>query len=144
MEDIYCFGGNPLDRASERRRDREWIAKLLGDPESRILPLRDLKPTGAHGHAHPALRVPGGTGSIVHAKDTSGTRPGRPMIPSPTANFDGISANGSAPPDTQGAAGSTQYFEMANRQAFITNVSNDVSARRMSTPPAIKPRICSV
>ena len=25
------------------------------------LPLRDLKPTGAHGHAHPALRVSGGT-----------------------------------------------------------------------------------
>ena len=44
MDDIYCFGGNPLDRASERRGDREWIAKLLGDPESRILPLRDLKP----------------------------------------------------------------------------------------------------
>jgi NAD+ diphosphatase len=44
MEDVYCFGGNPLDRASERRADREWIAKLLDDPESRVLPLRDLKP----------------------------------------------------------------------------------------------------
>jgi len=32
MDDIYCFGGNPLDRASERRDDREWIAALLGDP----------------------------------------------------------------------------------------------------------------
>src|SRR5437867_9415150 len=44
MEDIYCFGGNPLDRASERRNDREWIAALLGDAETRILALRDLKP----------------------------------------------------------------------------------------------------
>src|SRR6266566_700464 len=44
MDDIYCFGGNPLDRASERRNDREWIAALLGDRETRILPLRDLKP----------------------------------------------------------------------------------------------------
>ena len=44
MEDIYCFGGNPLDRASERRGDREWIAKLLADPNTRILALRDLKP----------------------------------------------------------------------------------------------------
>ena len=44
MEDIYCFGGNPLDRASERREDREWIAGLLGKPETRILALRDLKP----------------------------------------------------------------------------------------------------
>ena len=44
MEDIYCFGGNPLDRVSERREDDEWIAKLLGDPDTRILPLRGLKP----------------------------------------------------------------------------------------------------
>src|SRR5258706_14551134 len=44
MEDIYCFGGNPLDRASERRGDREWIASLLAEPETRILALRDLKP----------------------------------------------------------------------------------------------------
>ncbi|MGH7310981.1 MAG: NAD(+) diphosphatase [Candidatus Rokuibacteriota bacterium] len=44
MDDVYCFGGNPLDRVSERRDEGEWIAKLLGDPETRILPLRDLKP----------------------------------------------------------------------------------------------------
>lgn len=44
MEDIYCFGGNPLDRASERRGNEEWIAALLGDPDTRILALRDLKP----------------------------------------------------------------------------------------------------
>src|SRR3954447_23623955 len=44
MEDIYCFAGNPLDRASERRRDAEWVASLLADPAARILPLRDLRP----------------------------------------------------------------------------------------------------
>src|SRR5271156_6783642 len=44
MEEIYCFAGNPLDRVSERRRDKEWIASLLADPRSRILPLYDLKP----------------------------------------------------------------------------------------------------
>ena len=44
MEDIYCFAGNPLDRASERRRDTEWVASLLADPAARILPLRDLRP----------------------------------------------------------------------------------------------------
>jgi len=44
MEDIYCFAGNPLDRASERRRDSEWIRSLLAHPASRMLPLRDLKP----------------------------------------------------------------------------------------------------
>src|SRR5438105_8829978 len=44
MEDIYCFAGNPLDRASERRRDGEWIRSLLEDPAARLLPLRDLRP----------------------------------------------------------------------------------------------------
>ena len=54
MEDIYCFAGNPLDRVSERRRDKEWIGGLLADPESRILPLYDLKPA-IHDMANPAL-----------------------------------------------------------------------------------------
>jgi NAD+ diphosphatase len=54
MEDIYCFGGNTLDRVSERRDDAEWIAKLLATPETRILPLRDLKPF-TRGTAVPAL-----------------------------------------------------------------------------------------
>jgi NAD+ diphosphatase len=44
VDDVYCFGGNPLDRVSERRDDGAWIATLLGDPETRLLPLRDLKP----------------------------------------------------------------------------------------------------
>src|SRR5271154_5643891 len=44
MEDIYCFAGNPLDRASERRRDTAWIASLIADPDARVLPLRDLCP----------------------------------------------------------------------------------------------------
>jgi NAD+ diphosphatase len=54
MEDVYCFGGNPLDRASERRDDGDWIAKLLGDPGTRVLALRDLKPF-TRGTAVPAL-----------------------------------------------------------------------------------------
>src|SRR2546427_9701120 len=57
MDDIYCFGGNPLDRASERRNDREWIAALLADPETRILALRDLKPL-TRDTAVPALAWP--------------------------------------------------------------------------------------
>ena len=44
MEDIYCFAGNPLDRASERRRDAAWIRALLDDPAARVLPLRELRP----------------------------------------------------------------------------------------------------
>jgi len=44
MEEIYCFGGNSLNRASERRRDAAWIQSLLDDPSARILPLVDLRP----------------------------------------------------------------------------------------------------
>ena len=44
MEEIYCFAGNPLDRASERRRDDAWIGALLDDPAARVLPLCDLRP----------------------------------------------------------------------------------------------------
>jgi NAD+ diphosphatase len=44
MEEIYCFAGNPLDRVSQRRQDAGWIASLLDNPETRLLPLRELKP----------------------------------------------------------------------------------------------------
>jgi NAD+ diphosphatase len=54
MEDVYCFGGNTLDRVGERRDDAKWIAELLGDPATRVLPLRELKPF-TRGTATPAL-----------------------------------------------------------------------------------------
>jgi len=54
MEEIYCFAGNPLDRVSERRRDKEWITALLASPDSRVLPLYDLKPA-IHDMESPAL-----------------------------------------------------------------------------------------
>jgi NAD+ diphosphatase len=44
MEEIYTFAGNPLDRVSQRRQDTAWIAALLRDPETRLLPFCDLKP----------------------------------------------------------------------------------------------------
>src|SRR6516162_2140025 len=50
MEEIYCFAGNPLDRVSERRRDNAWIASLLEEQETRLIPLRDLKPSIRNGH----------------------------------------------------------------------------------------------
>lgn len=54
MEEIYCFAGNPLDRVSERRRDREWISSLLDDPAARMLPLRALRPVTC-GSSSPTL-----------------------------------------------------------------------------------------
>jgi NAD+ diphosphatase len=54
VEEVYCFGGNLLDRASERRDDGRWVAALLDDPETRLLALRDLKPY-TRGTTVPAL-----------------------------------------------------------------------------------------
>jgi hypothetical protein len=84
------------------------------------LPLRDMAPSRTVGHAHPALRGPvQASGPVVHAKDTSGTPAGPPRIPSPTVNFDGIAANGSAPPDNNGAPGLTQYVELVNTKYAV-------------------------
>ncbi|MGH7085181.1 MAG: NUDIX-like domain-containing protein, partial [Acetobacteraceae bacterium] len=44
MEEIYCFAGNPLDRAAMRRQDAAWVAALRDDPLSLVLPFIDLKP----------------------------------------------------------------------------------------------------
>jgi NAD+ diphosphatase len=44
MEEIYCFAGNPLDRVSQRRQDVGWVASLLEDAATRVLPLHGLKP----------------------------------------------------------------------------------------------------
>ena len=44
MEEVYAFGGNPLDRASEKRSDAAWVAGLLDHPDSRIALLSELKP----------------------------------------------------------------------------------------------------
>lgn len=35
-------------------------------------------------------------------------------MPPLSTNFDGIGANGSAPPDNEGTAGTTQYVELVN------------------------------
>jgi NAD+ diphosphatase len=51
MEEIYCFAGNPLDRVSQRRQDAGWVASLLQDPGTRLLPLHGLKPRVRHSSA---------------------------------------------------------------------------------------------
>ncbi|HET7101941.1 MAG TPA: hypothetical protein VFJ52_12385, partial [Terriglobia bacterium] len=40
------------------------------------------------------------------------------------ANFGGVSANGYAPPDTNGAAGATQYMQWVNVKFAVYNKSN--------------------
>jgi NAD+ diphosphatase len=38
------FSGNPLDRASNQRRDADWVAARLAEPAARVLPLHRLRP----------------------------------------------------------------------------------------------------
>jgi NAD+ diphosphatase len=68
MEEIYCFAGNPLDRVSQRRQDAGWVASLIEDPATRVLPLHGLKP--------PVRR------SSVAALDWQNVAPWRPLIDS--------------------------------------------------------------
>ncbi len=49
MEEVYAFGGNPLDRVSERRSDVAWLAGLFEHPDSRVTLLRELRPLVAAG-----------------------------------------------------------------------------------------------
>ncbi len=41
---MIAFSGNPLDRASEKRADAEWLATARADPRARVLPLWKLQP----------------------------------------------------------------------------------------------------
>jgi NAD+ diphosphatase len=68
MEEIYCFAGNPLDRVSQRRQDAGWVASLLEDPATRVLPLHGLKPPVCH--------------SSAASLDWQSVAPWRPMIDS--------------------------------------------------------------
>ncbi|MGE5501394.1 MAG: NAD(+) diphosphatase [Ignavibacteriales bacterium] len=48
----HIFAGNPLDRASDRRMDAEWMARRLSDPDSLALALWNGQPlveNGANG-----------------------------------------------------------------------------------------------
>ncbi len=66
MEEIYCFGGNPLDRVSQRRQNAGWVASLLENPSTRVLPLHGLKPKIRH--------------SSAAALDWQGVAPWQPLI----------------------------------------------------------------
>jgi NAD+ diphosphatase len=39
----HVYAGNPLDRGDRERRDEEWLADRAKDPESKFLPLWDLR-----------------------------------------------------------------------------------------------------
>jgi len=44
MSRTHTFAGSPLDRASHRRSDADWLQERLQDPSTRVIPLWQLKP----------------------------------------------------------------------------------------------------
>src|SRR3954451_16929837 len=91
-------GGSPASAGSPAPQSSDSGAEVHHDTSQ---PLRSIPPSRGRGHAHPALH--GNSGPSAHsnfsARDTSGGGPQSPAAPGTTANFDGIPANGSAPPD---------------------------------------------
>src|SRR5262249_18410030 len=51
MGESYCFAGNPLHPVSQSRPDSGWVASLLDDPDTLVLPLHGLKPQIRHSSA---------------------------------------------------------------------------------------------
>ncbi len=87
-------------------------------------PLRSIAPSGSPSHAHPALHSQSAQSTGVAAPDTSGSRLAPTVrIPTTAVNFTGIGANGSAPPDNDGAIGATQYVELVNSQFAVYSKS---------------------
>jgi hypothetical protein len=80
-------------------------------------PLRQIHPSEQSGTGHPAKHH-GGDSRQTASSNTSG-HAATPRIPSTNASFNGISANGSAPPDNEGAAGPTQYVELVNTELAV-------------------------
>ena len=83
-------------------------------------PLASLAPKHEPGRAHPAKHHDVDPASPrTDSPDTSRQASTAPRIPSTTANFSGIGANGSAPPDNDGAIGPTQYVELVNTELAV-------------------------
>jgi NAD+ diphosphatase len=108
MEEIYCFAGNPLDRVSQRRQDAGWVASLLEDPATRVLPLHGLKPHVRHSSAATLdwqnvapwrPLIDGGSTLIL-----LGVRDGRAFFALDAGSTEGPSDNGSVVMDARAAA----------------------------------------
>lgn len=91
-------------------------------------PLRQYRAASTGSTAHPAHRNgrgPDAPASHQSSRDTSSAS-ATPRIPTTNVVVGGIGANGSAPPDSDGAAGTTQYVELANSQFEVFNKSGGV------------------
>jgi hypothetical protein len=83
----------------------------------RSAPLRSMRNTYTSPRAHPALHGPRSK-VTVSARDTSSTT-GSALIPTANVNFDGIAADGVAPPNANGAAGANEFVELVDSEFAV-------------------------
>ena len=101
-------------------------------------PLISLRPSGTPGQAYPARPTPPlpSASSRTSARDTSSAQAvssfsaplASPLMPSTSANFNGIAENACScvPPDPSGAAGPSQYVEVANTDLAVYSKTGSV------------------
>jgi hypothetical protein len=84
-------------------------------------PLRSLAPSHTRARTRPVYHTRPTSAPVHSAPDTSARQSAaRPLIPSPSTNFEGIPDNsGVVPPDNDGAIGPTQYVELVNSQFAV-------------------------
>ena len=66
------FAGNPLDRASAKRTDADWVAARRGDASSFILPMWRLQPFIIGPEKAPAPVELDGADGVAEAAGTDG------------------------------------------------------------------------
>ncbi len=109
----------PVGQASpEVMRGAEVIPEVKHDTSP---PLRDMtvlhSPPGERVHEIHLLHPPRAVQFISDPVLQTSTLPA--VATSSGLNFDGVGANGSAPPDTNGAAGATQFVEWVNTEFAV-------------------------
>lgn len=88
-------------------------------------PLRSIAPSHTRGRVYPVRPTPPGPAAFsrTRAQNTAGPLAPSSLAPTKIANFDGIAANGSAPPDNEVAAGPTQVVEVVNTKLAVYSKS---------------------
>jgi NAD+ diphosphatase len=118
------FAGNPLNRASEKRTNSDWVQSKLRDPSSLIFPMWRLQPflLGSQKSAAPAKL------GLLHAEIVSSLAEGEaPCIflglDGETALF-ALDVSAASGPDDQGPLAELGYFSDARTAAQIVSIKD--------------------
>jgi hypothetical protein len=113
------FGSPAFPQGEPQLRGPELLQEIRHDISP---PLRDMKPVlrpvGPPEEKeirllHPPREVKRMPGAVMQTSTLAN------IATTPELNFEGIAANGSAPPDTNGSAGTTQFVEWVNTEFAV-------------------------